>query len=207
MSGQSQREKWKRELCDILLRIGALKFGVFTLADHQLSPYFIDLRVVPSFPDAFAKVGKLYLEVATNDLTLTEVTRIAGIPTAGIPFASILAYSLNKPFLYVRGEATQGRERKVEGILNPGDQILIVDDLVTTGKTLLAAAEAIRSEGGVVKEALTLIDRQEGGRRTLEAHGIQLHNLILMSEAAKILYNDGAIDKEQLNAISKQIVS
>ena len=207
MSQQSQREKLKKELCDILTRINALRFGIFTLADDKLSPYYIDLRVVPSFPAAFTKVEKLYLEVATNDLKLRDVKRIAGIPTAGIPFASVLSFSLNKPFLYVRSEATHGRERKVEGILNPGDAVLIVDDLVTTGKTMLAAADVIRSEGGVVKEALVLIDRQEGGCEALEAQGIQLHSLLLMSEAAKILYQMGAIDKEQLNAISKQIIS
>jgi len=207
MSQQSQWEKLKKELCEILTRSGALKFGVFTLAGGQLSPYYIDLRIIPSFPEAFSKVEKLYLEVSMNDLNLKNIDRIAGIPTAGIPFASVLAFSLNKPFLYIRKDATHGRVRKVEGLLNPGEAVLIVDDLITTGRTILAAADSIRSEGGVVSDVLVLIDRQEGGRAALEAQGIRLHYLILMKDVAKILYDMGVIDKEQRNTILSQTVS
>ena len=207
MTSQHQRDELKKELCDILVRTGALKFGMFTLEDNKLSPYYVDLRVIPSFPEAFAKVEKLYVEVSTKDLNLKDVDRIAGIPTAGIPFAVILASSLKKPFLYVRREAARGRGRKVEGILNPGDVVLLVDDLIATGGTMLKATNAIRSEGGLVKDVLTLVDRQEGGRAALENQEVKLHNLILISEAAEILHGLGAIDKEQLNVILKQILS
>ena len=207
MSQEGQWENLKKELCEILTRIGALKFGIFKLADGKLSPYYIDLRIVPSFPEAFVKVEKLYLEVAKRNLDLGDVSRIAGIPTAGIPFAAVLAFSLNKPFLYVRRDQTRGRERRVEGILNPGEPVLIVDDLVMTGKTMLAAADSIRCEGGVVREALVLIDRQEGGRLALEAKGIRLHRLISMKEVAEILYDVGAIEKEQMKEILSQAIS
>ena len=200
----SKREESKRELCTILTRTGALQFGIFNMADGKLSPYFIDLRILPSFPEAFAQVEKMYHQIAVDELDLTAVKHIAGIPTAGIPFASVLAFSLSKPFLYVRGEKSAGRSRKVEGILNPGEAVLLMDDLVASGKTLLNAVEAIRAEGGVVTEALVLIDRQEGGEAALKAQGIRLHYLIRMSEAAKILYDLGTIDKEQLGMILKQ---
>lgn len=206
MSLHSRGNQLKKELCDILIRIDALKFGLFTLVNGKLSPYFINLRIVPSFPEAFSKVKELYHQIAICALNIEEITRVAGIPTAGIPFASVLALSLNKPFLYVRKELTHGRGRRVEGILNPGDAILLVDDLIASGTTLLSAADSIRSEGGVVQDALVLIDREEGGRKALKAQGIQLHNLICMSEAAKILYDSGVIDKEKRNAILKQVI-
>ncbi|MFH0896544.1 MAG: phosphoribosyltransferase family protein [Candidatus Bathyarchaeota archaeon] len=205
MSKRNKWEKPKKELCNILTRIGAIQFGIFNLADDKLSPYYIDLRVIPSFPEAFAEVEKLFHQVAVEELDLKDVKRIAGIPTAGMPFASTLAFSLSKPFLYVRRETSRGRQRRVEGILNPGDAVLLIDDLITTGKTMLAAADAIRSEGGVVKDAIVLIDRQEGGGAALEAQGIRLHYFIRMTEAARILYDTGAIDKEQLSDILKQI--
>lgn len=207
MSDKTSQEKLKKELCDILVHVGTLKFGVFTLADGKLSPYYVDLRIIPSFPDTFAKIEELYHQVAEHDIDLNEVKRIAGIPTAGIPFAAVLAFLTKKPFLYVRKEATHGRTRKVEGILNPGDKVLLIDDLVSTGNTILSAAEAIRSEGGIVEDALVLIDRQEGGQKALNAQDIQLHCLIRMSEAAKILYDTGAIDKQQYSYILKQIKS
>jgi len=205
MSWPAEQKKLKRELCDLLMRIGALKFGMFSLPDNKLSPYYVDLRIIPSFPEAFAKVEHLFHQMAVNSVDLKEIKRIAAIPTAGIPFASVLAYNLTKPFLYVRGEPTHGRTRRVEGILISGDSVLLVDDLITTGKTMLGALDSIRAEGGVVKDILVLIDRQEGGKEALMAQGVKLHSLIRMDEAARILYDVDSIDKEQLNSILKQI--
>lgn len=203
MSNQS-RDKLKRELCTTLTRINALKFGMFTLSDGRLSPYYIDLRIIPSFPEASAIVQNIYKSIIENDLCLSEIKRIAGIPTAGMPFASVLAFSLKKPFLYVRKEPTRGRERRVEGMLNPGDTVLLVDDLITTGKTMGEAIDSIVAEGGVISDALVLIDRQEGGKKALESRGIKLHCLIEMREVARILYEIETIDKEEYNNILKQ---
>lgn len=207
MAGQSKNDKLKRELCSILTRIGALKFGMFTLSDGRLSPYYIDLRIIPSFPEASERVQNIYKSIIEDDLNMSEIRRIAGIPTAGIPFASVLSYSMKKPFLYIRKEPTRGRERRVEGVLNPGDVVLLVDDLITTGKTMIEAIDSIVSEGGIVKDALVLIDRREGGKKALGSRGVKLHCLTDMSELARILYEMGTIDKEELNSILRQTVS
>jgi len=202
----NRRESLKEEICEILIRTGALKFGAFTLSGGKWSPYYVDLRIIPSFPEAFRRVGEVYVELAKNVVHDEEFLRVAGIPTAGVPFASLLAFFLSKPFLYVRKEVkTHGRERRVEGILHPGDSVLLVDDLVTSGGSLLEAADSIQSEGGVVKDALVLVDRQEGGDKALAKRGIKLHSLVEMSEAARILYDMGAINEEQLKEISRQI--
>jgi orotate phosphoribosyltransferase len=196
----------KAQVCSILMRIGALKFGTFTLSSGKLSPYYIDLRLVTSYPEAFSKVTDLYVKLAKSKIGLTKFDRIAGIPTAGMPFSSVLALKLNKPFLYVRKEAkTHGRERRIEGILMPGERVLLVDDLATSGGTLIDTANAVRAEGAVVKDALVLIDREEGAGKNMVKAGIRLHCLMGIREAAKILYERDAIDKEQLNAILKQI--
>jgi len=201
-----QQEGFKKEICNVVTRINALKFGVFTLSNDQLSPYYVDLRIVTSFPETFVRIEKLYQQVVMRDPQLKENKRIAGIPTAGTPFAAVLAFYLKKPFLYVRKDTTHGRQRRVEGILNPGDTVLLIDDLITTGKTIITTADAIRSEGGIVNDALVLIDRQEGGEAALRDQKIRLHAIIRMSEAAKIFYDMGSIDKNQLNSILKQIV-
>jgi len=201
-----KQEALKKELCEVLVRIGALRFGAFVLSGGKWSPYYIDMRVVPSFPGAFRRVGEIYVELAKNVVKDENFLRVAGIPTAGVPFASLLAFFLSKPFLYVRKEVkTHGRQRRVEGILHPGDLVLLVDDLVTSGGSLLEAADAVRSEGGVVRDALVLIDRQEGGGKALAKADIRLHSLVRMSEAAQILYDMEAIDKEQLKGILKQV--
>jgi len=206
VSPSKEREAMKAELCRVLNKIGALKFGTFKLTSGRTSPYYIDLRIVPSFPDAFQRICDLYVSVVKGDLGTEEFDRIAGIPTAGIPFASVVAYRLRKPFLYVRPRVRlHGRERRVEGMVMPGDRVLLVDDLATTGLSLRKSAKAIRAEGGVVTEAVVLLDREEGGRRKLEDVGVTLHCLLRVSEAAERLLEMGVITEDQLRVILKQV--
>ena len=199
-------ETKKVEVAKILHNIDALKFGVFKLTSGKISPYYIDLRIIPSFPDAFREICAFYGESITNQIGLQNFDRIAGIPIAGIPFASQIAYNLKKPFLYIRkGARRHGRQRRVEGLLASGDRVLLIDDLVTTGLTLKKAAEAVTAEGGIVKEAVVLLDREEGGKEKLAKNGIRLHALLKISEVANTLYEIGAIDEESLKTIMKQV--
>jgi orotate phosphoribosyltransferase len=199
-------ETRKVEMAKILTKIDALKFGLFKLSSGKVSPYYVDLRVVPSFPDVYSDICEFYAETINRQIGLKEFDRIAGVPIAGMPFASQIAYNLKKPFLYVRNEAkTHGRERRVEGVLASGDRVLLVDDLVTTGLSLNAAAEAVRAEGGVVKWAVSFLDREEGGKEKLESIGIKLCSLLRISEIAELLYELGAVDDESYKTITKQV--
>lgn len=203
---QKGRDTTKVEIAKIMHKIAALKFGLFKLTSGKVSPYYIDLRVVPSFPDAFRRICDFYREAIISQIGLKNFDRVAGVPIAGIPFVSQIAYNFNKPLLYVRkGVRLHGQQRRVEGILVSGDRVLLVDDLVTTGLTLKKAAEAVTAEGGIVNEAVALLDREEGGKEELVKSGIQLHALLKISEVANTLYEIGAIDEENLKTILKQI--
>lgn len=161
---------------------------------------------MPSFPDAFREICDFYGEYITNQVGLKNFDRIAGVPLAGIPFATQIAYNLGKPFLYVRkGFRRHGRQRRVEGILVSGDRVLLIDDLITTGLNLKNAADAIKAEGGVVTSIVALLDREEGGKTKLEKNGVKIHTLLKMSEVANTLYEIGAIDEENLRIILMQI--
>ena len=197
----------KEELCDVLLRTGSLKFGTFKLASGILSPYYVDLRIIPSDPEAFRRVINYYLALVEPNM-VKRVQRLAGIPTAGIAYAAVLAFKLSKPFLYVRKEAKEhGRERRIEGLLQPGDKVLVLDDVATTGKNIIEAAEAIRAEGGVVEDAVVLLDRQQGGAVNLRKIGVKLHAFTTMKQIADRLAALGTIDETQHKAIVGQIVS
>jgi len=194
------------EICKILNKIGALQFGTFKLTSGKITPYYIDLRIIPSFPEAFQKICNFYVTFIKDEIGLQNFERIAGIPIAGIPFASLVAYNTKKPFLYIRkGERLHGRQKRIEGILTPGDRILLIDDLATTGLSLAEAAKTINAEGGKTTNALVLIDREEGARAKLEKSGIKLHALLKISEIATKLHEIGTIDEAQLNTIFKQI--
>jgi orotate phosphoribosyltransferase len=206
LSTKKSDETVKIEICKILNKIGALQFGAFKLTSGKISPYYIDLRIVPSFPDAFQKICEFYVDFIKNEVQSKNFERIAGIPVAGVPFASLIAYSMKKPFLYIRkGVRLHGRQRRIEGILAPGDRILLVEDLITTGISLRNAARAIRAEGGVVTDAAVLLDREEGGEEKLDKSGIKLHALLNVSEIVKKLYEIEAIDEEQLKTILRQV--
>jgi len=203
---ERRSEGMKVEISKVLDRIGALKFGAFKLTSGKMSPYYIDLRVVPSFPDAFEKICDSCVKFIRSEIATGDVDRIAGIPVAGIPFASVVAFNLKKPFLYARkGARLHGRERRIEGIIAPGNRVLLMDDLVTTGLSLQKAAKAIMAEGGVVTEAVVLIDRQEGGREKLAKTGVKLHALLNITEIVSTLHELGTIDQDQLKTILKQV--
>jgi orotate phosphoribosyltransferase len=201
-----EKEEMKTELAGILNRVGALKFGTFKLTSGKVSPYYLDLRIVPSFPDAFKRICDLYISLIKGDVGADGFDRIAGIPTAGISFASIASYHLKKPFLYVRStERQHGRGRWVEGVLLPGDRVLLMDDLITKGGSIVKSAEAVRAEGGVVTDAVVLVNREENGEANLAENGIKLHYLLTTSELARELCNMDVITEEQLYTVLKQV--
>ncbi len=203
----TSRGSGEEELCDILLRTGSLKFGTFKLTSGILSPYYVDLRLIPSDPEAFRRAIAFYRTIIEPTLT-KKVQRLAGIPTAGIAYAAVLAFSLSKPFLYVRKESKEhGRERRIEGLLRPGDKVLVLDDVVTTGKNIIEAVEAIRAEGGVVEDAAVLLDRQQGGETNLRKIGLKLHPFTTIRRVADKLASLGTIDEAQRKEILGQIVS
>jgi orotate phosphoribosyltransferase len=193
-------------MANILFKIDAVKFGVYELSSGKSSPYYIDLRVIPSFPDAFREICNFYAQYISDQIGVKNFDRISGVPIAGIPFASQIAYNLKKPFLYVRKDIKlHGRKRRVEGVLVSGDRVLLLDDLLTTGLTLTKAVDAVRAEGGVVTDVVVFLDREEGGRELLENKAVKVHSLLKISEIANTLFEIGAIDKESLKTILKQV--
>lgn len=205
MDWRDEKETLKEELCRILVRIGALKFGTFTLSTGHLSPYYIDLRLIPSFPDVFVRICSIYVRIIEEEIGLDSFDRIAGIPISAIPYASNISLNVRKPLVLVRKEPTDGRHRSVEGILKSGDRVLPIDDVITTGDNLSNTAKVLRHEGALVEKALVLVDREEKGIEKLRDEGVNVYSLMTVSEAVRILSRLSILSKDEYRAILLQI--
>ena len=192
------------ELAVELAKHECVLVGEFKLTSGLTSPYYIDLRRVPSYPELIDRVADAYLSVLKE--SGISFDRIAGIPTAGIPVATLVAYKSKKPFLYVRGEErAHGTQRLIEGVVNPGDRVLIVDDVATTGGNLLRAARALRESGAKVEHAAVLVDREQGAKENLAEIGVELLALMTASELVGELLLRGVISKEDHERVIEYI--
>jgi orotate phosphoribosyltransferase len=205
MSWKGRREMVD-ELSTVLVKVRALQVGTFTLSSGKLSSYYVDLRTVPSYPGAYRYVIDCYLSLIRNEVGVGKFDAIAGIPTAGLAFSSPVALELKKPMIYVRSEEKDyGHKKRIEGTIKPGWKVLVMDDLVTTGHSLLSGIDAVREEGGEVKDVAVLIDRLEGGKANLKRAGVSLRPLTTITELARTLHAKDEISDEEMQAIKSQV--
>lgn len=203
---------WKRrtelleELAMVLVKVKAIQFGTFTLASGRISSYYIDLRTIPSYPGAYKTLIEAYGEFLKHEFKENSYDALAGIPTAGLTLSSPIALALAKPMIYVRkDEKDHGRGKLVEGVTRPGWKVLVVDDVITTGGSVLSAVEAIRAEGCDVVSASVVIDRLEGGVTAMKKNGVKLHAMTDILELVKILRAKALLSAEEAGAVSTQV--
>jgi orotate phosphoribosyltransferase len=180
------------ELVLSLYGVGAIKFGKFRLTSGLESPIYIDLRVAISHPSIY----KQLVNAMVNLLNNRDVDLIAGIETASIPWASMIAYELGKGLVYVRKEAKEhGTSRLVEGDLKPGARVIVIDDVVTTGSSIVRAIRILREQGGSVIGAAAFVDREQGGLEVIRREGVDAVALLSITSILNILLNAGAISR------------
>ena len=162
--------------------------GTFTLASGRASDLYIDARLTTMSPDGLATIGPLALEHlrvrgwtpdAVGGLTLG-----ADPVSYAIAHASALAGAPVRAFTVRKEAKTHGTGKLIEGPFQPGDRVVVIEDVITTGGSALKAAAAIRAAGGVILGVLAVVDREEGGREVLEADGLSVESL---SGAAEIV--------------------
>jgi orotate phosphoribosyltransferase len=160
-----------------MIRKYALKTGEFTLASGKKSSFYLDVKRAYTRPEVMkAIVESARAEIQERGL---EFDRVAGVALGAVPLAAVLCLELGVPFVMLRKEKKgHGTGNAIEGELNKGERVLLVEDVTTSGGSVLAGIEAVRASGALCDTVLTVVDRGEGAKGLLNKHGIDLVSLV-----------------------------
>jgi orotate phosphoribosyltransferase len=146
---------------------------------------YIDARITTMSPEGLGLIGPLGLSGLAAAGWVPD--SIGGLTIGADPISYAISYASSttgapiRAFTVRKAPKTHGMSKLIEGPFNPGDQVVVAEDVITTGESALKAVEAIRREGGNILGVLALIDREEGGRQALEGEGIAVHCLLTAS--------------------------
>lgn len=173
-----------------LYDIGAVQFGRFRLHSGRESRIYIDLRVVVSYPHALRQVATAYRSVLEN----LRFDLLAATPLAGLPIGTAICLDMNVPLIYPRKTAkSYGTGKDIEGRWSIGQTAVVIDDLITSGDSILETIASLKAAGLRVHDAVVLIDREQGGRQIMEQQGYQLHSVITLASML-----DALVDHQRL---------
>jgi uridine monophosphate synthetase len=186
----------EKKLIDDLYAIQALKFGEFKLKSGALSPFYVDLRVIISFPTILQAIARRILDL----LAPLTFQRVAGIPYAGLPIATAVSLAGGFPMLYARKEAKDyGTRRVIEGKFAAGETVVLIDDVITDGASKFEAAEPLLQAGLVVKDFAIFLDRDQGGADRLREKGYALHSALRISDVLAHLRDAGHLPPQMFS--------
>ncbi|MGC1854078.1 MAG: orotate phosphoribosyltransferase [Candidatus Aquirickettsiella sp.] len=169
----------KQKLLQELINIDVIKWGEFTLRSGEISPIYIDCRAIISFPPLLRAVAN----ALWNKIKHVKPDLLCGVPYTALPVATAISLEQNLSMVMCRKEIkAYGTKKQIEGIFKPGQECLIVEDVVTTGGSVLQVAEILKKHDLQVKDIVVLVDRQQGGKEALQAAGYQLHSVYRLDE-------------------------
>ncbi|OKH29215.1 bifunctional orotidine-5'-phosphate decarboxylase/orotate phosphoribosyltransferase [Chroogloeocystis siderophila] len=188
---------------DLILQlydIECILFGNFVQASGATFSYYIDLRKIISNPQIFHQILLAYADILKN----LNFDRIAGIPYGSLPTATGLALHLNRPMIFPRKEVkAHGTRRLIEGLFHPGETVVVVDDILISGKSAMEGAAKLESAGLNVEDIVVFMDHEQGVKDRLRQNGYRAHSVLTLSEITETLYKAGRITEEQLKAFEE----
>ena len=195
-----------KEFVTFLHQKGVIKFGDFTLASGKSSSYYVDLRLVPSYPHEFRMMVKYLENQITEEIGLENFESIVSVPTGGLIIGSALAIETIKPLIYVRSKPKDyGTSKSVEGKIHDGMKVVMIDDVATTGGSVVNAIKSLTEVNVPVKDAYVIVDRMEGAKEALAELGVKMHSILDILQIAEVLYEQKMIEVEILDKVKKQI--
>jgi orotate phosphoribosyltransferase len=165
-------------LADLLLKHKAIEFGEFTLASGKKSPYYIDVKSAATNPDLLSAIASAIARTYTFEV-------VAGVAVGGIPLAVATALMTKKPYAIIRAaEKSHGKKDVIIGDVK-GRDVLLVEDVTTSGGSALYGIGALRAAGARVDRVVTVVDREQGAGEMLRQQGVRLLPLVKVSEILK----------------------
>ncbi len=190
------------QLALTLYDIGAVQLGKFKLHSGKKSRIYLDLRLLVSYPDALRQATAAYHAVLEN----ISFDLLAATPLAGLPLGTALCLDMDKPLIYPRKTAkSYGTGKQIEGVWQVGQTAVVIDDLITSGDSILQAIVALKASGLQVNEAVVLIDREQGGGATMADHGYKLRAAMSISRVLHILEAHQRISSKERDKVLKSL--
>ncbi|WP_185851681.1 orotidine-5'-phosphate decarboxylase [Blattabacterium cuenoti] len=181
-----------------IYNLGIIKFGSFTLKSGMTSPIYIDFRPIASRPDLLKKLSDLLL----NEIPSHTFELICGVPYAALPIATTLSLRSNIPLIIKRKENKgYGTKRMIEGIYKKGQNCLLIEDVITSGDSLLKTIIDIEKEGLIIKNILSILDREQGGIENIKKRGYNIRTLFCIGEVLKMLEKKHLLKKKEIHII------
>lgn len=173
-----------------LFEIGAVRLGQFQLHSGRTSPIYLDLRMLVSHPATLRMATAVYTTLLAN----LEYDLLAAAPMAGLPLGTALCLALDRPLIYPRKTAkSYGTGKGIEGAYQIGETAVVIDDLITSGDSILQANAALKAGGLQINDAVVLIDRQQGGMENLRHAGYEPHAAMTIRQLLSILESNQRI--------------
>jgi len=188
-------------LAETLWKLGAIQFGDFSFGRTVVhSPVYVNLRLLISNPTALWRAAQVILDeiVALQSMREPRVARfdlVAGVPFGGLHLATAYSLTAKVPMIYLHPRE-DGAGNDIEGLYSPNQTALIIDDLVTGGRSILETALPLEEAGIRVRDAVVLMDRQQGGRERLRQFGINLVSILTLEVVLNYLMSSGRISEE-----------
>jgi orotate phosphoribosyltransferase len=192
------------KVAEFLLQIKAVKLqpeDPFTWSSGWQSPVYCDNRLTLSYPKVRTYIRQEFVALIAEHFDNPEV--IAGVATGGIAQGALVAQELGVPFVYVRSSSKgHGLQNKIEGQINEGQSVVVIEDLVSTGKSSLDAVEALREAGAKVKGMTAIFTYNfDVAKANFKKAGIKLHTLTDYDHLIDQAVKDGYIDRKIVNSL------